>query len=222
MSSLYIENYLPEVRLTGGIKTKKPVTLSGTSATLAVGGTLTVTGISTFTGAATFNGGTVNSGALTITSASANALAVGANGTTNPVLKINAATASVATGVSVTGAAAASGVTLAAISSGTDEDLTINAKGAGTLNLNASGGLTAINGVAGIATATATPAGGSTAARLLFGSTANFGVYYGSGAPTVSAAQGSLYLRSDGSSTSTRLYVNTNGTTGWTNVTTAT
>jgi hypothetical protein len=72
------------------------------------------------------------------------------------------------------------------------------------------------------AAGTATPAAGSTAARLLFGTTAGFGIYYGSNAPTVSAAQGSLYLRSDGSSGSTRLYVNTNGTTGWTNVTTAT
>lgn len=68
-----------------------------------------------------------------------------------------------------------------------------------------------------VAPNTATPAGGSTAARLLFGTTAGFGVYYGSGAPTVSAAQGSLYLRSDGSGIANRLYVNTNGTTGWTN-----
>jgi hypothetical protein len=72
-----------------------------------------------------------------------------------------------------------------------------------------------------VASQTATPAGGSTAARLIFGTTAGFGIYYGSGAPTVSAAQGSIYLRSDGSSTSTRLYVNTNGSTTWTNVTTA-
>lgn len=71
------------------------------------------------------------------------------------------------------------------------------------------------------ASGTATPANGSTSARLLFGTTAGFGIYYGSGAPTVSAAQGSIYLRSDGSSTSTRLYVNTNGSTTWTNVTTA-
>ena len=42
------------------------------------------------------------------------------------------------------------------------------------------------------------------------------------GAPGLAAAQGSLYVRTDGSSSSTRLYVNTNGTTGWTNVTTAT
>ena len=68
----------------------------------------------------------------------------------------------------------------------------------------------------------ATPAGGATTGpALLFGNTAGFGVYVGSGTPTLSAGQGSLYLRSDGSSTSTRLYVNTNGTTGWTNVVTA-
>jgi hypothetical protein len=35
-------------------------------------------------------------------------------------------------------------------------------------------------------------------------------VFFGSGAPTVSAAAGSIYLRSDGAS-----YINTNGTTGW-------
>lgn len=77
-------------------------------------------------------------------------------------------------------------------------------------------------GLISLAASTATPAGGSTSVRLVFGSTAGFGIYIGSGAPTVSAAQGSIYLRSDGSSTSTRLYVNTNGTTGWTNFTSAT
>jgi hypothetical protein len=78
-----------------------------------------------------------------------------------------------------------------------------------------------VAGVATVASGTATPAAGSTAARLLFGTTAGFGIYYGSGAPTVSAGQGSLYLRSDGSSTSTRLYVNTTGSTTWTNFTSA-
>lgn len=74
-----------------------------------------------------------------------------------------------------------------------------------------------------VCAATATPASGSTAARLVFGTTAGFGIYYGSGAPTVSAAQGSLYLRSDGSSTSTRAYVNNSSGSGttWTAITTA-
>ena len=66
---------------------------------------------------------------------------------------------------------------------------------------------------------TAPPAGGMQAVQV--SSTASLGIFVGSGAPTVSAAQGSLYLRTDGSSTSTRLYVNTNGSTTWTNVTTA-
>jgi len=73
-----------------------------------------------------------------------------------------------------------------------------------------------------LASATAVPAGGTTGLGLGFSSTTNLGVFFGSGVPTLSAAQGSLYLRTDGSSTSTRLYVNTNGTTGWTNVVTAT
>lgn len=63
---------------------------------------------------------------------------------------------------------------------------------------------------------------GGAAAFLATTTAAGLGIYFGSGAPTVAAAQGSLYVRTDGSSTSTRLYVNTNGTTGWTNVTTAT
>ena len=47
------------------------------------------------------------------------------------------------------------------------------------------------------------------------------GIIRGSGAPTISATQGSLYLRTDGSSTSTRLYVNSTGSTTWVAVTTA-
>lgn len=47
------------------------------------------------------------------------------------------------------------------------------------------------------------------------------GHYSGTGAPAFAAPQGSLYLRSDGSSASTRLYVNTGGS-SWTPVTTAT
>lgn len=47
------------------------------------------------------------------------------------------------------------------------------------------------------------------------------GVYWGTGAPTITAGKASIYLRLDGSSTSTRIYVNTDGGTTWTNVTTA-
>jgi hypothetical protein len=76
-------------------------------------------------------------------------------------------------------------------------------------------------GSARILSSTAVPAGGTAGAGYLMSSTANLGVFFGSGAPTLSAAQGSLYLRTDGSTTSTRMYVNTTGSTVWTAVTTA-
>jgi hypothetical protein len=69
--------------------------------------------------------------------------------------------------------------------------------------------------------ATAIPAGGTAGAGLMVSTTANFGVFFGSGAPTLSAAKGSLYLRSDGSTVNDRMYVNTNGSTTWTNVVTS-
>jgi hypothetical protein len=52
-------------------------------------------------------------------------------------------------------------------------------------------------------------------------SSLGIGFSAGSGAPTYTAAKGSLYVRTDGSSSSTRIYVNTDGSTTWTNVTTA-
>ena len=61
----------------------------------------------------------------------------------------------------------------------------------------------------------AIPAGGSITASYRATSATGFGVYFGSGAPTVSAAQGSLYLRSDGVA-GTLLYSNVNGATTWT------
>jgi hypothetical protein len=72
-----------------------------------------------------------------------------------------------------------------------------------------------------VGNAVAIPAGGTAGFGYCATSTANFGVFFGSGAPTLSAAKGSLYLRSDGSTTNDRMYVNTNGGTTWTAVTTA-
>lgn len=64
-------------------------------------------------------------------------------------------------------------------------------------------------------------AGGTTGTGLKFANFANFGVFFGSGVPTLTAAKGSLYLRSDGTTTNDRMYVNTNGSTTWTAVNTA-
>jgi hypothetical protein len=76
-------------------------------------------------------------------------------------------------------------------------------------------------GNARILSGTAVPAGGTTGAGYKMSSATNLGIFFGSGPPTLSAAQGSLYLRTDGSTTITRMYINTNGTTGWTNVVTS-
>jgi len=78
-------------------------------------------------------------------------------------------------------------------------------------SVSATGNLTADSG-------TAPAAGGMSAIQI--SSTAGLGIYVGSGLPTVSAAQGSLYIRTDGSSGTTRMYINTNGSTGWTAVNT--
>ena len=66
--------------------------------------------------------------------------------------------------------------------------------------------------------ATAPAAGGM--AAFLASSTAGLGIYVGSGAPTIAAAKGSLYLRTDGTTTNDRAYINTNGSTTWTALTT--
>ncbi len=43
----------------------------------------------------------------------------------------------------------------------------------------------------------------------------------GNGAPDLRASKGSIYLRTDGSSSSTRLYVNSDGVNTWVAITTA-
>lgn len=79
------------------------------------------------------------------------------------------------------------------------------------------------NGSVKVGAGTAVTAGGSTGIGLLMSSTStvNLGIFFGSGAPTITAGKGSLYLNITGSSTSTRLYVNSTGSTTWVAVTTA-
>jgi hypothetical protein len=79
-------------------------------------------------------------------------------------------------------------------------------------SLAATGNVTADSNVALVA--------GGASAFIATNTAAGMGMYVGSGAPTVAAAKGSIYLRSDGSSTSTRLYVS-DGSTTWIAVTTA-
>ena len=67
--------------------------------------------------------------------ANANALTVGPNGATNPSFNIDTSTASAATGLNVKSAAAAGGLAVSVLSSGSNENLTIDAKGSGTIGI---------------------------------------------------------------------------------------
>ncbi len=118
---LFIEDYVPVVKY-NGLNTATAVDFSNApSVALPAGTTI---------------GGSSVVALGTITSNSAQAFAVGRNGLTNPVFNVDDSTSSAATGVTIKGAAAAAGVAIAAISSGTNENMTIDAKGSGTLTLN--------------------------------------------------------------------------------------
>lgn len=84
-------------------------------------------------------------------------------------------------------------------------------------SITAGGGITTLSGAAATSGGNVTPA--VVVASTTTGS--GVGIYFGAGAPTITAPQGSLYLNTTGSSTSTRAYVNTTGSTTWTAVTTA-
>jgi hypothetical protein len=237
--SLLLEDYLSVVQQYG-INTAKDCTFSGT---VTFSGTTNLAGVSLTNLTATGNtvlGNAVTdttaiTGATSITSTSASALVVGANGDTNPVLKVVASTASQATGIKIVGAAAAGGVDVTAISSGTNENLTINAKGSGTVSINPTGtgnislgrattvnGQFQANGPALLAASESIAAGGGANCYTSVGQGATAPrIVAGSGAPTIAAPKGSLYLRIDGSGVGDRMYVNTDASTTWTAVTTA-
>lgn len=91
--------------------------------------------------------------------------------------------------------------------------------GWGQVNLSSTSAVTgalSILSSAQIMSATAVPAGGTTGAGYKLFATTNLGIFAGSGAPSLLAATGSIYLRTDGNTTTSRMYVNTNGSATWT------
>ena len=99
-----------------------------------------------------------------------------------------------------------------------------------TISINATTGAVTVTGTIGAAITATSSITALSGSGLTAGGAAGFigtnvaagmGIYFGSGAPTVAAAKGSLYLRSDGSGTADRAYINTNGSTTWTALTTA-
>lgn len=130
--------------------------------------------------------------------------------------------------VSATGNIAGGNVLTANVNATVHTGITVSVTGNITTIANITGGnvlssaVVSALGNATILSGTGVPAGGTTGAGYKMSSTTNLGIFFGTGAPSLSAAQGSLYLRTDGSTTNNRLYVNTNGATTWTPVTTAT
>lgn len=123
------------------------------------------------------SGSAVN-GTQTVTSSSANALAVGANGATNPVFSVNASTASQDSGVSVTGAASGSSATVQATGSASNVGINFKSKGTSGLSFN--------NGVTGPITLNGTQLSivpsafsGSPITHLLFTAPADSGITSG-------------------------------------------
>lgn len=126
-SGLTAGNVTTNANLTG------PITSSGNATSIAAQtgtGTTFVTSVSP-----TISTSLAVSGTETITSNSANALTVGANGTTNPVFNVKASTASVATGIDIQGAASGSQVTFQVTSSGSNDGINLTAKGTGPIRI---------------------------------------------------------------------------------------
>ena len=179
------------------------------------GGNVIISGASIITGAGTaasysatgnVTGGNVNSGAQIVATGNitgGNILTAGLVSVTGNI-----------TGGNVLGGANVNAV----LHTGTTISVTANITGGNVL----SGAVVSAVGAATILSGTAIPVGGTAGAGYKMSSTTNLGIFFGSGAPTLNAAKGSLYLRTDGSATSDRMYINTDGASAWTPVITAT
>lgn len=96
----------------------------------------TVMGYATLGEVATFVDSGGGTGPLIVTDNSAAAFAVGPTGATNPTFNIDASTASQTCGISITGSdAITGGGAIAAIGSGADAGIAIDAKGAGSIDI---------------------------------------------------------------------------------------
>ena len=110
-------------------------------------------------------------------------------------------TASVVNYWNLTGSALGNPILCSALGSDTDISFQFNPKG---------GGQMITTGPIRILSGTAIPAGGTLGYGFKFSSTTNFGLFFGSGTPTLIAARGSFYLNSTGAP-----YYNTDGATAW-------
>ena len=206
------------------ITTSGAVTFSATTASIGIGNSQTtgalVIGGASGTGAMTIGRSTASQatniqGGIT-GSGNTKTISIGSGGLAGSTTTIDIGPVSATTAA---GTVTFNTATLVAIgnTSGTALSVAGNVIGGNVL----SSAVVSAVGAATILSGTAVPAGGTTGSGYKLSSTANLGVFFGSGAPTLTAAKGSLYLRTDGTTTNDRMYVNTNGSTTWTAVTTA-
>ncbi len=245
-NSVLLENYLSVVQQ-HGINTAKDclfsgtVTFSGTTNLAGVSLTnLTTTG-NTILGNAVSDTTTIN-GATSITSSAAASLAVGLNGATTPAFVVDSSTASQAAGLKVVGATTTGTVAVVTVG-GASVNLTINATGTGTIGigsvstgavtitpattitgvLTSSASITSVGAVtAKNATAIPATAGAVAAGAPIVLNSNLLTIEATTDAPTHVRPKGSLCININGSSSSTRLYVNSDGSTAWVAITTAT
>lgn len=218
-ASVLLEGYLSVVQ-EHGLNTAKDVVFTGTVCTLPAGTTI---------------GGSSVAALGVVTSTSANALAVGRQGATNPVLNVDASTASVVTGINLIGAAAAGGMAIVTSSSGTNESLKIDAKGSGTITLNgtatgnivlgraATGVSASMTGAYTAKSGTAVPAtAGAVAAGAPFVMNSNgITIECTTDVPTHARPKGSICINIGGTTTNNRMYIATDAAGTWTAFTTA-
>jgi len=192
--------------------------------------------------AATTIGGSAVSALGVITSASANALAVGLNGATNPAFNVDSSTGSQAAGLNVVGATAAGTVAVVVTSSGAAANLTVNALGTGTIGIGSvstgrvtitpvttitglvtlTGGLTSV-AAATLKSGTAVPAtaGAAAAGAPIVLNSNGITIECTTDVPTHNRPIGSICINLGGNSASTRMYIATSAAGAWTAFTTA-
>lgn len=215
------------------------ITGSGTVLTVdtgnsSLGGNLLVSGTATFDNAfsvvsgnngVSINSGTGSLGISTDASATTVSIASGSAVKTLTVGSSNGASASTfqsgSGGLSITSNGGNLGLNSGVGTLGISIDVHATALSIGTGA--AAKTIVAGNTTSGTTIALNTPSGTNVVINqgIALGTSSGPTITAGSGAPSFSAAQGSLYLRTDGSSSSTRAYINSNGSTGWIAVTTA-
>lgn len=181
--------------------TPGPISLTGTTAINTAGAAVTTIGTGG-TGAVNIGNTTGNTAVTGTLTASAGFIA------TTGGLTVSAG------GASITGATT--------INTAGGASTTIGTGGTGVVNIGNATGNTSFTG--SIQTTSAVTSGGNVilnTANTAFVFQNGIQIISGTGAPGVNAPQGSLYLRTDGSTVNDRAYIATNGTGAWTPITTS-